>query len=141
MSDGPFWDVINDLRERVRLAQEALDEHKGNAPRLDSPVADQRRHADALAYVRGVCQGHIISLGVAQTRISDPRWINEPIPLLLWCPECGARHIDEGEFATRKHHSHSCQTCGMTWRPAVVATVGVKFLPGFGPKEAHEPPL
>ena len=52
-------------------------------------------------------------------------------PMLLWCPECGTRHIDEGEFATKIHHTHSCQSCGMTWRPAVVATVGVRFLPGF----------
>lgn len=65
---------------------------------------------------------------------------NAPIPLLLWCPECGARHIDEGEFATKVHTSHSCQSCGMTWRPAIAPTVGVRFLPGFknvepGPKE------
>lgn len=55
----------------------------------------------------------------------------KPIPMLLWCPECGERHIDKGEFATRLHHTHSCQGCGMTWRPAVVHTVGVQFLPGF----------
>ena len=55
----------------------------------------------------------------------------DPIPLLLWCPECGARHVDEGEFATKSHHTHSCQNCGMTWRPGVVPTVGVQFLPGF----------
>lgn len=30
----------------------------------------------------------------------------EPIPMLLWCPECGDRHIDVGEFATRKHTTH-----------------------------------
>lgn len=44
---------------------------------------------------------------------------------------CGRLHIDEGEFATKPHHTHSCQHCGMTWRPAVVHTVGVQFLPGF----------
>jgi predicted RNA-binding Zn-ribbon protein involved in translation (DUF1610 family) len=54
-----------------------------------------------------------------------------PIPMLLWCPECGARHIDEGEFATKVHHTHACQSCGMVWRPAVVPTCGVNFLPGF----------
>ena len=47
------------------------------------------------------------------------------------CPECGTLHIDEGVFATKPHHTHSCQHCGMTWRPAVVPTVGVRFLPGF----------
>jgi rubredoxin len=54
-----------------------------------------------------------------------------PIPMLLWCPSCGKRHIDVGEFATKVHHTHACQHCGMVWRPAVVATCGVQFLPGF----------
>ena len=54
-----------------------------------------------------------------------------PIPMVLHCPECKTRHIDEGDFATKPHHTHSCQGCGLTWRPAVVATVGVQFLPGF----------
>lgn len=57
--------------------------------------------------------------------------INVIIPMLLWCPECGTRHIDEGEFATKKHHTHACQSCGNCWRPAIVATCGVQFLPGF----------
>ncbi len=57
---------------------------------------------------------------------------SEPIPIRLNCPECGELHVDEGEFATRPHHTHSCQHCGMVWRPAVVNTVGVRFLPGFG---------
>jgi len=57
--------------------------------------------------------------------------MNEPIPMLLWCPLCHTRHLDEGEFATKPHHSHSCQKCGLTWRPAIVHTVGVQFLPGF----------
>ena len=55
----------------------------------------------------------------------------EALPMLLWCPECGARHIDVGEFATKVHHTHACQHCGMVWRPAIVATCGVQFLPGF----------
>jgi hypothetical protein len=54
-----------------------------------------------------------------------------PVRLLLWCPGCKCRHIDVGEFATRPHHTHACQTCGMVWRPGVVPTVGVEFLPGF----------
>lgn len=54
-----------------------------------------------------------------------------PIPMFLTCPGCGARHIDEGEFATKAHHTHACQSCGLTWRPAIVPTVGVRFLPGF----------
>ncbi len=64
--------------------------------------------------------------------LKDPRHQpDRPIPMFLTCPKCNARHIDEGEFATKSHHTHSCQECGLTWRPAVVPTVGVLFLPGF----------
>ncbi len=54
-----------------------------------------------------------------------------PIPMRLTCPACNLLHIDVGEFATKVHHTHACQGCGMVWRPAVVPTVGVQFLPGF----------
>ncbi len=54
-----------------------------------------------------------------------------PIPMLLWCPLCHERHVDQGEFATKPHKDHSCQRCGLTWRPAKVPTCGVQFLPGY----------
>lgn len=54
-----------------------------------------------------------------------------PIPMLLWCPECSNRHVDQGAFATKVHHTHACQVCGHCWRPAVRPTCGVQFLPGF----------
>ncbi len=54
-----------------------------------------------------------------------------PIPMTLWCPACKVRHIDEGQYATVPHRTHACQGCGLVWRPALVATVGVRFLPGF----------
>ena len=44
---------------------------------------------------------------------------------------CGHLHLDEGIWTTKQHHTHSCQACGHTWRPATVHTVGVRFLPGF----------
>lgn len=53
------------------------------------------------------------------------------IPMLLYCPECGGRHIDENEWAGKAHHTHACQHCGMVWRPAIENTLGVQFLPGF----------
>lgn len=58
-------------------------------------------------------------------------YLSAPIPMFLTCPMCNTRHIDRGEFATKPHHTHSCQGCGLTWRPAKVHTVGVEFLPGF----------
>jgi hypothetical protein len=67
----------------------------------------------------------------------------DPIPMILTCPQCGGRHVDEGEFAARPHHTHACQGCGMAWRPAVVHTVGVRFLPGFrdGPSGVSDGPV
>lgn len=62
---------------------------------------------------------------------------HSPVPMLLWCPGCNQRHIDEGRFATDRHHTHACQSCGMVWRPALVCTFGVRFLPGFGPEPAE----
>lgn len=49
----------------------------------------------------------------------------------LWCPGCGEKHLDVGEFETKPHHTHACQHCGLVWRPAIGSTCGVQFLPGF----------
>ena len=54
-----------------------------------------------------------------------------PVPMLLWCPMCCERHVDKGRFETHPHYTHACQSCGHVWRPAIVPTVGVQFLPGF----------
>ena len=51
--------------------------------------------------------------------------------LLLWCPECGTRHVDGDRFKTKGHHTHACQNCGHVWRPAIFNTRGVQFLEGF----------
>jgi hypothetical protein len=53
------------------------------------------------------------------------------VPMLLHCPDCGTRHIDEPPFDVRPHRLHACQHCGMLWQPALVPTVGVQFLPGM----------
>lgn len=56
---------------------------------------------------------------------------NYTIPMILYCPQCTERHIDEQEFAEVAHHTHACQGCGFVWRPAKVNTHGVQFLPGY----------
>ena len=68
------------------------------------------------------------------------RELEAPIPMFLTCPGCAARHIDQGEFASKVHHTHACQNCGLTWRPALVPTVGVQFLPGFKNSEEARTP-
>lgn len=64
--------------------------------------------------------------------VHDTRLLKNPgIDMLLWCPECGDRHVDSEAWASRPHHTHACQYCGHVWRPAIVNTIGVQFLPGF----------
>jgi len=50
------------------------------------------------------------------------------IRMRLPCEACGELHIDKGEFATKPHHAHQCENCGLVWRPAIEDTIGVKFL-------------
>lgn len=69
---------------------------------------------------------------ILQTRVAE---LTAPIPMILHCPDCSYRHVDKGEFSTKPHHTHACQACGMVWRPALVPTVGVQFLPGFKDNE------
>ena len=47
-----------------------------------------------------------------------PRPSVEPIPMLMYCPRCGAQHIDapKGEWTNPPHKTHTCQTCGARWR-------------------------
>jgi hypothetical protein len=61
--------------------------------------------------------------------------LENPVPMIIWCPKCHERHIDKGVYAVNPHHSHACQHCGHVWRPAIIATVGVQFLPGFKDEE------
>lgn len=82
---------------------------------------------------------HVRSLNRALAKwlleVVDGEPLVAPIHMRLHCPECGELHIDEGEFATKPHHTHACQACGAVWRPAIVNTYGVRFLPGFKNEE------
>lgn len=67
-----------------------------------------------------------------RTQLSDAnaaRERAEPIPVLLYCPNCGGQHVDapqpEKGWTNPPHRSHECQACGWIWRVADVATVGV----------------
>lgn len=61
--------------------------------------------------------------------------LEEPIPMILFCPICQTRHIDEGEWGTadRAHRKHLCAHCKHAWKPASVSTVGVHELPLSSP--------
>lgn len=62
---------------------------------------------------------------------NDIRDREKPISMRIPCPICNKLHIDEGAFKNKPHHTHACQHCGNVWRPAIINTIGVQFLPGF----------
>jgi len=53
------------------------------------------------------------------------------VDMLLFCPRCDRQHIDEpkGEWTNPPHATHTCQHCGLLWRPANANTNGVQSLP------------
>ena len=73
----------------------------------------------------------LVAKTIAPLLVAGSEGTTKPVPMILHCLECSTRHIDAGEFATKPHHTHACQRCGFVWRPAIVHTVGVQFLPGF----------
>ena len=125
---APLVAVAVSLQNKLQIALEALDgaAYWSFAPTMEPMSAKPIR--EALVKIRG-----------GDGRLDSPFEVPiEAIPMLLTCPACGMRHIDEGAFATELHATHACQECGTVWKPAKVPTVGVRFLPGYGPKEdAH----
>lgn len=106
----------------------------------DEPGPTPRKRLEAaIAHAR-----RILAPGTPLFRVLDlarelgPIPIEAPIPMLLYCPECGGRHIDEGVFSTKPHHTHACQHCGLAWRPAILTTVGVRFLSDFKNEEGGQ---
>lgn len=65
---------------------------------------------------------------------------SEPVEVTIFCPKCATPHVDEGEWATTRHHkTHQCQSCGHEWRPFPFATVGVPH-PALRPQPSGETP-
>ncbi|KVX62440.1 hypothetical protein [Burkholderia stagnalis] len=76
-----------------------------------------------------------------------------PIPMLLFCPRCGTQHVDAPEtklddqddrvpittWTNPPHRSHLCHACGIIWRPADVATVGVAAIETRGKADTWTP--
>lgn len=87
-----------------------------------------------------------------------------PINMLLFCPQCGEQHIDEAKphvcetcgksesecicvtfeaWLNPPHKSHRCNNpaCNHVWRPADVATNGVKDLKSQGARDGSPQPM
>lgn len=110
-----------DQFRRIILALESRDQ-RARGFEVPTNMPDD---ADLLSIARDAL---VFLLARGSTQPEPP---TSPIAIRLTCPACGELHIDEGQFATKPHHTHACQACGNVWRPAIVPTVGVRFLPGF----------
>jgi hypothetical protein len=118
---------------------------------VQEPDVTARLVGEAQTWLRRCAADPLAVVALAEAHVSRGRMLDmrtaqlteAPIPMVLHCPECRGRHVDKGPFATKPHHTHSCQSCGFTWRPAVIATVGVQFLPGFkdDPAQGQDAPL
>jgi hypothetical protein len=106
---------------------------------VESPIPDfftletLAKHAGALAKDIAETRGDVKPICNGLWELLPEQ---QPIPMRLFCEHCHAQHVDKGHFATHPHHTHTCQNCGLTWRPAKVFTVGVQFIPGFKDTEA-----
>lgn len=118
----------------------------------------------ALKDIEAVLARHGCPAGATMTD-----WIDEqltalaatakPIDMLLLCPACGMQHIDAVETGTTlsrsgldtltetevvtwsnpPHRSHMCHGCGHQWRPADVATNGVRSIKTKGKNDSPAP--
>lgn len=124
----------------------ALAQSKEGFAKYEAPVKSAHDAAVASGYPSGdavsAIQQHHAAWLRAKSRVEE---LERPVPLILHCPVCHTRHVDEGEQATTPHRTHACQNprCGHLWAPAVVTTVGVWTLPGcLNPVvvDTHSPP-
>jgi len=86
---------------------------------------------------------HMRAYALAAVQARMPQESADPIDMVLFCPACGAQHIDAEEtvgvrpgqrgrlipaavtWSNPPHRSHLCHSCGHIWRPADVPTNGV----------------
>lgn len=64
-----------------------------------------------------------------------------PVEMILYCPRCGLQHVDAPDSDLGPHRSHLCANpdCRCTWRPADVATRGVREIRTQGEGDCWRP--
>jgi hypothetical protein len=96
-------------------------------------IARVRRFGDDVEYVRA-------DLIPDTSLVTSPQ---KPIEMILYCPFCGEQHIDEPKpdigWNDPPHRSHECQKCKRVWRPADVATRGVRDIATKGKADIPAP--
>ncbi len=143
---GRFFVCCIDCRELLHEATTGplgrVDQHLAHRSNNPSPKLDREAEIDA-RYDRATLVNIALELGrpphennaniIVEVQALKEQ-LKKPIDMILWCPMCHARHIDEGDFATQSHKTHACQSCGAVWSQASVPTRGVRFLPGYKDK-------
>ena len=81
------------ISEAIKELNDYIKQYKNSVVPLPQPINNLIKAVDILTSFMNREQPNVIFM-------------------LLWCPECGERHIDEGEFETKEHHTHACQYCG-----------------------------
>lgn len=115
------------LRQRVKELESLAENRRLNLEERSVKISQDKHQIERLTSENAALQ-HAIA-----REMDKVERLEAPIPMILFCPACKERHIDEGYFERKAHTSHSCQNpkCGITWKQALVPTVGVSHLPGY----------
>jgi hypothetical protein len=97
----------------------------------------------------------LVIIGILMRIVSRPDHAQDPINMILFCPNCGQQHLDRPDmpedgadwketdiaWTNPPHRSHLCHNCGHIWRPADVPTNGVRNITTRGSNDSKAPML
>lgn len=135
---------IADLRTMLQATAEAAATHFKTAAALKAEVARLREIVSKVPIAAMVDKlgwrtwlEAREGLQAALNSTNDPA----PIDMLLWCPRCHTKHVDEASegWDNPPHRSHLCHACGCIWRPADVPTNGVHTITSAGKADNFDP--
>lgn len=109
----------------------------------DEPAAREHKPVDEMSMAE--FRQHI-GLSTPDQPSDAEAHASTPIDMILHCPKCRLQHIDEpiGEWDGKAwtnppHRSHLCHGCGHIWRPADIATNGVREIATKGKADSPIP--
>lgn len=121
-SDDPWFDDSGDMPCVGQIVRFTGNVERERFPALSPHV--EVAALDGRVYPGGGWQCHLFQFVAKPDTHPAPDAL--PVPVTIFCPNCALPHVDEGEWATTRHHkTHQCQGCGHEWRPFPFATVGV----------------
>jgi len=104
--------TIDKLREKIR----AFGRHRMTCAALDG--VEVGPDGALLGEPRG---DEFCTCGFAQALAFDM-----PEEMIILCDQCHTLHVDDGDFATRPHRTHTCHHCGRDFTIKSAPTVGVR---------------